>query len=62
MGAVRDPRPGQYVGPAIGTLVAGWILVEFGWQWTFILFGIAGLVILPFWLLIVRDRPALDPA
>jgi len=52
---------GQYVGPAVGTLVAGWILVEFGWQWTFILFGIAGLVILPFWLLIVRDRPALDP-
>jgi len=52
---------GQYVGPAVGTLVAGWILVEFGWEWTFILFGIAGLVILPFWLLIVRDRPALDP-
>jgi len=52
---------GQYVGPAVGTLVAGWILVQFGWEWTFILFGIAGLVILPFWLLIVRDRPALDP-
>ncbi len=52
---------GQYVGPAVGTLVAGWILVRFGWEWTFILFGIAGLIILPFWLLIVRDRPALDP-
>lgn len=52
---------GQYVGPAIGTLLAGWILVKFGWEWTFIVFGIAGLVILPFWIYVVRDRPALDP-
>ena len=52
---------GQYVGPTVGTLLAGWILVTLGWQWTFIVFGIAGLVILPFWWVIVRDRPALDP-
>jgi MFS family permease len=52
---------GQYLGPAIGTLLAGVILVRFGWQWTFISFGLAGLVILPFWIFVVRDRPALDP-
>lgn len=52
---------GQYVGPAVGTLLAGWILVQFGWQWTFIVFGVAGMAILPFWLWLVRDRPSLDP-
>ena len=52
---------GQYVGPAVGTILAGWILVKFGWQWTFIAFGIAGLLILPFWIDVVRERPALDP-
>lgn len=51
---------GQYLGPTIGTLLAGLILVKFGWQWTFIVFGIAGAAILPFWLFVVRDRPALD--
>jgi len=52
---------GQFLGPAVGTLLAGLILVRFGWQWTFIVFGLAGLLILPFWIFIVRDRPALDP-
>lgn len=51
---------GQYLGPTIGTLLAGLILVKFGWQWTFIVFGIAGVLILPFWLLVVRDRPESD--
>lgn len=52
---------GQYLGPAIGTLLAGWILVKFGWEWTFVLFGALGLVILPLWIWAVRDRPSLDP-
>lgn len=52
---------GQYLGPAIGTLLAGWILVRFGWQWTFIVFGVAGLLILPFWIVAVRDAPAVHP-
>lgn len=51
---------GQYLGPTIGTLLAGLILTRFGWQWTFIVFGIAGIVILPLWILVVRDRPAVD--
>ncbi len=53
---------GQYVGPAIGTLLAGWIVVHLGWQWAFILFGVAGLILLPIWLYVVRDTPAHDPA
>ncbi len=48
---------GQYAGPLVGNALAGLILVRYGWQWTFILFGIAGLVIVPLWLLAVRDRP-----
>jgi MFS family permease len=52
---------GQFLAPAICTILAGFIVERFGWQWTFILFGLAGLLILPFWIFIVRDRPALDP-
>ncbi|MCY0388440.1 MFS transporter [Robbsia sp. Bb-Pol-6] len=52
---------GQYLGPAVGSVLAGWIVVHFGWHWTFIAFGAAGLVILPFWILVVRDRPEQDP-
>ena len=51
---------GQYVGPAVGTLLAGWIVVEFGWQWTFYLFGLVGFAIVPIWLMFVRDRPESD--
>ena len=52
---------GQYVGPAIGAALAALILVRFGWQWTFISFGIAGLIIVPIWYAVVRDRPSQDP-
>lgn len=52
---------GQYIGPAIGSILAGWIVVRFGWQWSFILFGAAGVLILPVWIFIVRDRPEQDP-
>ncbi len=52
---------GQYLGPAVGTLLAGWILVRYGWQWTFYLFGLAGLIIVPLWLIFVRNRPDDDP-
>jgi len=52
---------GQYLGPFVGAFLATWILFKFGWQWTFIDFGILGLLILPVWILVVRDRPALSP-
>ena len=48
---------GQYVGPTVGTLLAGWLLVTWSWQWTFILFGIAGLLDLAV-LVGDRARPA----
>lgn len=51
---------GQYLGPTIGTLLAGFILVKFGWQWTFVIFGIAGALIIPLWYAVVRNRPAAD--
>jgi MFS family permease len=53
---------GQYLGPAIGTLLAGWIVVHMGWEWTFFLFGALGLALLPVWVFAVRDTPAADPA
>src|SRR6185503_20414700 len=31
---------GQYVGPAVGAILAGLILHSFGWEWTFISFGV----------------------
>lgn len=52
---------GQYLGPAVGSILAGWIVIELGWPWSFILFGVGGMVILPFWLHFVRDTPARDP-
>jgi len=52
---------GQFLGPAIGTLLAGWIIVHFGWQWTFVSFGLVGVAIVPLWIWLVRDRPAQDP-
>ena len=51
---------GQYLGPAIGTMLAGAILTTWGWRWTFVVFGFAGLLVAPLWLAVVRDRPALD--
>lgn len=48
---------GQYLGPAIGTIIAGVILTAMGWRWTFIIFGIAGMLLLPLWLAVVRERP-----
>src|SRR5579884_3770313 len=51
---------GQYLGPTIGTLLAGFILVKIGWQWTFVIFGIAGALLAPLWYAVVRDRPQLD--
>ncbi|QKJ85619.1 MFS transporter [Paramixta manurensis] len=52
---------GQYLGPAIGSILVGLIIVKLGWEWSFIIFGVAGLILLPFWVWIVRDTPANDP-
>jgi MFS family permease len=51
---------GQYLGPAVGSVLAGCIVVRFGWEWSFILFGARDLLILPFLAFFVRDRPEQD--
>ena len=51
---------GQYLGPAIGSILVGWIVVSLGWRWAFVIFGGAGLLLLPVWLWVVRDSPADD--
>ncbi|MGH7736645.1 MAG: MFS transporter [Candidatus Tyrphobacter sp.] len=48
---------GQFVGPFIGNALAGLILVRYGWQSTFVIFGVLGLLVLPLWLVTVRERP-----
>lgn len=52
---------GQYLGPAIGTAIAGWIVATFGWQWAFISFGVIGILFLPIWWQLTRNSPAEDP-
>ena len=58
--AYTSSGSGQFIGPAVGSVLAGWIVVRLGWQWSFIIFGVAGMIILPFWVYVVRDRPEQD--
>ncbi|EBK1958128.1 MFS transporter [Salmonella enterica] len=51
---------GQYLGPAVGSILVGWIIVTLGWEWSFIIFGAAGLLLLPVWIWLVRDTPVSD--
>lgn len=55
------PASGQFIGPAFGSLVSGFIVVKFGWEWTFVIFGILGLIWVPIWYTMVRDNPATHP-
>ncbi len=43
------------VGPALGTPLAGWLIVEFGWRKMFLILGLGGLLWLIPWLKFVRD-------
>ena len=51
---------GEFLGPAVGAILAGWIAASFGWRWSFILFGLLGLALLPAWIVLVRDTPDAD--
>ena len=54
---------GNKFGPAIGAPVAAWLIVNYDWRLMFILTGLAGLIWLVPWMLIVRnDLPRTDAA
>ncbi len=49
---------GTKVGPAIGPLLAGYLLVAYGWQSMFVIIGLGGLLWLVPWMLLVKnDKP-----
>jgi MFS transporter, ACS family, D-galactonate transporter len=49
---------GTKVGPAIGPLIAGYLLVAYGWQSMFVIIGLGGLLWLVPWMLLVKnDKP-----
>jgi len=52
---------GQFLGSIVGVFVSGWIVHWWGWQWTFILFGVLGLLWVPLWWALVRDAPQSHP-
>jgi MFS transporter, ACS family, D-galactonate transporter len=50
---------GTKIGPAIGTPLAAWLITLYDWRLMFLVVGLAGLVWLIPWLLMVKnDRPA----
>jgi len=49
---------GTKVGPAIGPLIAGFLMVAYGWHAMFLIIGLGGLVWLVPWMLLVNnDKP-----
>jgi ACS family D-galactonate transporter-like MFS transporter len=49
---------GTKIGPAIGAPLAAWLITLYDWHLMFIIVGLAGLVWLAPWLLMVKnDRP-----
>jgi MFS family permease len=49
---------GTKVGPAIGPLIAGYLLVAYGWKSMFVIIGLGGLIWLVPWMLLVKnDKP-----
>ena len=53
--AVGILAAGNKFGPAFGAPVAAWFLVHYSWQYMFIATGLAGLIWLAPWLLLVRN-------
>jgi MFS family permease len=49
---------GTKVGPAIGPLIAGYLLVAYGWKSMFVIIGLGGLIwLIPWMLLVKNDKP-----
>jgi MFS family permease len=47
---------GTKVGPAIGPLIAGYLMVAYGWQSMFLIIGLGGLLWLVPWMLLVKNE------
>ena len=53
---------GTKVGPAIGPLIAGFLMVAYGWKTMFVIIGLGGLVwLIPWMLLVSNDKPQVAP-
>ena len=46
---------GTKIGPAIGTPLAAWLILQHDWRTMFVLIGLGGLIWLIPWVLLVRD-------
>lgn len=53
---------GAFIGPALGPPVTVFIMVNWGWQVVFYLYGVAGVVMALLWWIFSRDYPHLHPA
>ena len=52
---------GATIGAPGGLMISGWLVQQFGWQWAFYPFGIAGIVLALFWLHRIHDEPDTHP-
>ena len=48
---------GTKIGPAIGTPLAAWLILQHDWRAMFLLVGLGGLIWLVPWMLLVKDTP-----
>lgn len=53
---------GLYLGPIIGAPLTVAIVTHLGWQWSFYLYAIAGLIVGILWWIYYRDRPQEHPS
>ncbi|MBT8076946.1 MAG: ACS family MFS transporter [Gammaproteobacteria bacterium] len=49
------------IGTLFGLIATGWIVAEFGWPAAFYVFGLVGLLWVPFWYFAVHDEPRKHP-
>src|ERR1700722_17062066 len=52
---------GSKIGPAIGAPIAAWLITLYDWHLMFIIVGLAGLIWLGPWLLMVKKDPPTGP-
>lgn len=53
---------GYLIGPAVGTLVGGLLMADYGWRPTFVIFGLLSLLWLATWRVTVAREPGRDDA